>query len=228
MRFGGHRLGGWLSDRPARTSHGGHPTRPPSQDGGHEVTTFLVFAGSILVLVGVHEAGHFLVARAFGVYIKEFAIGFGPKLFAFRGKETQYALRLIPFGGYVKMAGEDQLEQNSVIPSHRMLYSKPPYARALISLAGPMTNLAFAFLITLAVLWALSFPVMQVSDVVPGTPAASTLQFGDRILEMQGRRILTRDQITDAVAATAGRPLQILLERDGDRRTVSIQPEFVP
>ncbi len=189
--------------------------------------TFLVFAGSILVLVGIHEAGHFLVARAFGVYIKEFAIGFGPKLLSVRGKETRYTLRLIPFGGYVKMAGEDQLESGSDVPSDRMLYSKPPYARALISLAGPLTNLALAFALTLLVIWTLAFPVMQVSELVPGSPAESHLQFGDRILAMNGQRILMQDQISSVVNASRGDPIRIRLKRDGAVDVVSIVPEYV-
>ena len=191
------------------------------------IVTLLVFAASIMVLVGVHEGGHFLTAKAFGVYVKEFAIGFGPRLLRHQGKETVYTLRLIPFGGYVRMAGEDQLETEDDIPEDRVLYSKPPYARALISLAGPATNLALALILTLAVIWATPFPMMQVADVVDGAPAAETLQFGDRILEMDGRRILTRDQITEVIDAAAGDPVDILLERDGEAIHVSIQAEYV-
>jgi regulator of sigma E protease len=189
--------------------------------------TFLVFAGSILVLVGVHEAGHFFAARAFGVYIKEFAVGFGPRLVRFRGKETEYSLRIIPFGGYVKMAGEDRLESGSEIPTDRLLYNKPPYARMLISLAGPFTNLALALVLTLLVVWTIAFPILQVSEIVPDTPAAATLQFGDRILEIDGRRILMRDQITTAVNASEGDPVDVYLERDGQATRISIQPQYV-
>jgi len=191
------------------------------------MTTFLVFAGSLMVLIGLHEAGHFFMARAFGVYIKEFAIGFGPKLFAFQGKETRYSLRLIPFGGYVRMAGEDSLEEDDSIPPERVLYAKRPYARALISLAGPLANLLLAFAITLIVTWSHAFPVLQVADVVPESPAAAVLQFEDRILQMDGHRILFRDDITSAVEASAGAPITIVLERAGQRMETVIQPEYV-
>ena len=189
--------------------------------------TFLVFAASIMVLVGLHEGGHFFVARAFGVYIKEFAIGFGPKLFSIRGKETLYSLRLIPFGGYVKMAGEDRLEDDDAIPHDRVLYSKPPYARALISLAGPAANLLLAFLLTLIVLWSVPFPILQVSERVSGSPAEQVLHFGDRILEIDGRRILALEQITSAVNASGGDAIRILVERDGAQLEVSVVPEYV-
>jgi len=191
------------------------------------ITTFLVFAGSIMVLVGLHEAGHFFVARAFGVYIKEFAIGFGPKLFTIRGKETRYSLRLIPFGGYVKMAGENRLEEDDAIPHDRVLYSKPPYARALISLAGPAANLLLAFLITVIVLWAVPFPILQVSELVSESPAEHVLQFGDRVLEIEGKKILILEQITSAVNASEGEEIQFLVERDGERIDVSMVPEYV-
>jgi len=189
--------------------------------------TFLVFAATILVLVGLHEAGHFFVAKAFGVYIKEFAIGFGPKLFSVQGKETKYSLRIIPFGGYVRMAGEDRQETDESIPRDRLLYSKPPYARALISLAGPLANLTLAFLVILVVIWTTAFPVIQVSKIIPETPAAEALQFGDRILRIDGRRVLTIDHITSAIQRSQGAPVAIEIRRDGELRSVSVEPEYL-
>ncbi|MCK5247797.1 RIP metalloprotease RseP, partial [Candidatus Bipolaricaulota bacterium] len=191
------------------------------------ITTFLVFVASIMVLVGIHEGGHFFVARAFGVYIHEFAIGFGPKLFGIRGKETLYSFRLIPFGGYVRMAGDDRLEDDKTIPHDRVLYSKPPYVRALISLAGPAANLLLAFLITLIVFWATPFPILQVSERVSGSPAEQVLEFGDRILEIDGQRIFALEQITSGVNASDGDAITILVERAGTQLEVSITPEYV-
>lgn len=191
------------------------------------ITTLLVFMASIMVLVGIHEGGHFFAARAFGVYIHEFAIGFGPKLFGLRGKETLYSFRLIPFGGYVRMAGEDRLEDDETIPRDRVLYSKPPYARALISLAGPAANLLLAFLITLIVLWATPFPILQVSERVSGSPAEQVLLFGDHILEINGQRILALEQITAAVAASGGDAVTVLVGRDDTQLEVSITPTYV-
>ncbi|MDD5264529.1 MAG: site-2 protease family protein, partial [Candidatus Bipolaricaulis sp.] len=100
--------------------------------------TVLIFIASILVLVGVHEAGHFLAARAFGVYVREFAIGIGPTLLSTKRTSTKYSLRLIPIGGYVLMAGEDRRETGDAIPADQILYNKPPYVRAIISLSGAL------------------------------------------------------------------------------------------
>jgi regulator of sigma E protease len=191
------------------------------------IITLLVFAASIMVLVGVHEAGHFFAARAFGVYIHEFAIGFGPKLFSVQGKETRYSLRLIPFGGYVRMAGEDQVETDVDIPSHRVLYNKPPVARALITLAGPCANLLLAFLVIVIVIWSIPFPILQVSGVVPDAPAATALRFEDKVLSIDGRKVLTLDDITTTIQRSQGAPVEFRIVRDGSTMTVPVTPEYV-
>jgi len=190
--------------------------------------TLLVFAATILVLVGLHEAGHFFVAKAFGVYIKEFAIGFGPKLFSIPGKETKYSLRLIPFGGYVRMAGEDRQETDESIPGDRHLYSKPPWARALISLAGPIANLLLAFVVILIVFWSSAFPILQVSGILPASPAEATLQFGDQVLSINGRTILEFADLTNAIQRSNGDSITMTVVRDGEKRDVVVQPAYVP
>lgn len=177
------------------------------------IVTLLVFAGSLLLLIGFHEAGHFLAAKAFGVYVIEFAIGFGPKLVSRKGRETRYTLRAIPFGGYVRMAGEDRREVDEQIPSERRLYQKPPWVRAVISLAGPCVNLLLAFVLTVVVTWSVKVPVIQVAHVMPEAPAAEALEFGDRILEVDGRPVYLIDQITGAIQQAAGDPLSVEIRR---------------
>lgn len=187
---------------------------------------FLIFIGSILVLVGLHELGHFLVARACGVEIIEFSIGFGPRIFSVSGKETRYSLRAVPIGGYVRMAGEDRSEEEGETPDDRLLYSKPPYVRALISLAGPIANLLLALIVTIGVVWAASIPVLQVADVVPDAPAAQVLLPGDRIIAINGREIYTIDQITSAIQRSGGSPIEISLVRSGKEEEVRIAPTY--
>jgi len=189
-------------------------------------TTVLVFAGTILLLVGFHEAGHFLAAKVFGVYVIEFAIGFGPRLLSFRGKETRYTLRAIPFGGYVRMAGEDRRETDDVIPPERLLFGKPPWVRAVISLAGPLVNLLLAFAVTVIIVWAVSLPILQVADIIPETPAAETLAIGDRVLSVDGREIFLVDQLTDAIQRSEGNAIEIDLIRDGVEQTLHVTPDY--
>lgn len=188
--------------------------------------TVLIFIASILVLVGVHEAGHFLAARAFGVYVREFAIGIGPTLLSTKRKSTKYSLRLIPIGGYVLMAGEDRRETGDAIPADQILYNKPPYVRAIISLSGALCNIALALVVTLAVVWASNLQVLQVADVIPGSPAAAVLQPGDRIVAIDGRTIYTTDQITKAIRRAGASPIDILVKRSGATRHVTAVPRY--
>src|SRR5271157_4074101 len=101
----------------------------------------------VLVLIGVminiHELGHYWVARRFDVKVEAFSFGFGPRLFGFRRGETDYRFSLIPFGGYVRMAGE-QLADPNAPADPRSVLAKPRWQRLLIALAGPMMNVALA------------------------------------------------------------------------------------
>lgn len=107
------------------------------------MTTILAFAFVITVLVCVHELGHFLVARWFGVPVEIFSIGFGPRIVSVRRAGIEYRLSLIPFGGYVKMAGTSLQGQ----PSQNGFDSKTRWQRFLILLAGPAMNIAFALVL---------------------------------------------------------------------------------
>jgi len=190
--------------------------------------TFLIFIGTILVLVGVHEGGHFLAARLSGVYVKEFSIGFGPRLFSLTGQETRYSFRIIPFGGYVRMAGEDREERSSDIPAKRLLYNKIPMVRIMISIAGPAANLFTTLLILVVALWAFGVPSVQVGDLIPGKPAEAVLLPGDRLILIGGTAVYTIDDLDRVVQGSKGEPLEILIERDQKRQSVVIRPRFEP
>ncbi len=186
--------------------------------------TILLFILTIIVLVGIHELGHFLAARAFGVLVHEFSIGMGPILASKKRGETLYAVRLIPIGGYVRMAGEDRLETGESIPAGRVLYNKRPYVRALISLAGPVMNFVLALAVILTVAWSASVPVIQVAATVPGAPAAGVLLPGDRVLAIGGETIYATSDITRAIAASEGRPIGLVVRRDGVEKAITIRP----
>jgi regulator of sigma E protease len=188
--------------------------------------TLLIFIGSIIALVGLHEAGHFFAAKLSGVLVKEFAIGFGPRLLSYQGVETRYSIRAIPFGGYVRMAGEDRRETDEAIPEDRILYNKPPYVRAAISLAGPLANLTGAFIVGLLVLWAFGMPMLQVADVISDSPADEALLPGDRVRSMDGTAIFVREDVTAAIQRSGGAPIEIELERNGERTRRAVTPAY--
>ncbi len=111
------------------------------------ITTFLLFIISLGVLILIHELGHFLMAKAFKVYVREFSLGFGPILFKFKKGETQYSLRALPLGGYVSMLGEEAGEIDATVPKERTLIGIRKWKRALIMSAGIVLNLVLAFLL---------------------------------------------------------------------------------
>ena len=115
------------------------------------MTTVAAFALVITVLVFVHELGHFLAARWFGVPVEVFSIGFGPSLFSIRRGGTAYRLSAIPFGGYVKMAGSSPTREEDVPGGFD---SRPPWQRFLILFAGPAMNVVFALVLVIVALWA--------------------------------------------------------------------------
>jgi regulator of sigma E protease len=188
--------------------------------------TFLVFLGTILVLVGTHEGGHFLASKLAGVYVKEFALGFGPKLLSFKKGETVYSIRAIPFGGYVRLAGEDGSEAPAGVPADRLLYNRPPLARFLTSLAGPAANLLMTLVVALVALWSIGTPILQVAELVPGGPASTSLRPGDRVLSISGRTVSNGEDVSRLIQAAAGGPVEFRIRREREVETVTIVPAF--
>ena len=132
---------------------------------------------AVSLLIVVHEAGHYLAARRFGMKVERFSIGFGPVLLAFRRRETEFAISALPLGGYVKMVGEGDENELSPEDQERSFAGKPPLQRIVIVAAGPVFNIVFAYLIFVLVSM-IGFPVetARVGEVIKDKPAASQPQ----------------------------------------------------
>lgn len=132
--------------------------------------TIIVFLIVLAALIFIHELGHFLLAKAFGIRVDAFKIGFGPKLLKWKRGETEYGLNLIPFGGYVKIFGEDPNEENTNGPdASRSFIHKPRWQQAIVLAAGVIFNFIFA-----GVLYVIMF-----ASGVPA-PVADFPQYSDR------------------------------------------------
>jgi len=196
------------------------------------VTTVLSFVLVIGILILIHELGHFFVARWTGVGVERFSIGFGPVLFRWRGAETEYCLSAIPMGGYVKMMGEENPLEGGGTPTYdpaKAFALKPLWARFLIVFAGPGMNLVLAVVIFAAVLATLGRPVWPATlgRVTPDSPsAAAGLQTADTVVAVNGRPISYWEDLDRALAASAGRPLELRVRRDGTERTVTVTPRL--
>ena len=159
-------------------------------------------------LIFVHELGHFIAAKACGVRVTEFALGMGPAIFKKQGKETLYALRLFPIGGYCAMTGEDE----EVADDPRAMRNKPVWQRMIIVLSGAAMNLILGIVLVAIVVCAKPIPSTVVGDFTEGAISSTTgLQSGDEIIAVNGDRIsgytdmsstLTSCYNTDTVSLT--------------------------
>ncbi len=182
----------------------------------------------IIILIGivlVHEFGHFIFAKLFKVYVLEFAFGFGPKLFSFKGKETEYRFNAIPLGGYVRMAGEDpNVENINGVPKERMLYSNAAWKRLIIVAAGPIFSIlaAYVLMIFVSIIW--GFPQALVDWVVPDSPAAvAGLQPGDRIISVNGNVILNPNETVTFIKGQ--KAVNVVYIKNGKRYKTSMVPQ---
>jgi regulator of sigma E protease len=157
------------------------------------LTSIIAVAVVLGIMILIHEWGHFVAAKLFGVRVNVFSIGFGPRLWGWRRGTTDYRLSLLPFGGYVKMAGDNPIEERSGAPDEFL--SKPRWQRVLIAVAGPTMNVVLA-VVLMAALFMVGAPEpafmsqpAEAATVLPGTPAAEAgIHPGDRIAEINGSR----------------------------------------
>lgn len=187
---------------------------------------FLYFVLFISILIFIHEFGHFAFAKLFGVKVITFSIGFGPKVLKVRGKETEYCIGLLPFGGFVKMLEEGKAEQ-PILPEekHRTFEAQPLWKRVVIVLAGPAMNLVFPIaLYTSVYLDDREFLPPTVGTVFPGKPADGKLFPGDTITAIEGEPVQTFPAVQKAFAKRAGAALRVSVERDGKPIDVTITP----
>ncbi|MRI83005.1 MAG: RIP metalloprotease RseP [Nitratiruptor sp.] len=179
------------------------------------------------LLIFIHELGHFTAARAFGVKVERFSIGFGPILASKECCGTQWALSAFPLGGYVKMKGQDDLDPLKRSDDPDSYNAKPPWQRIIILLAGPFANFFLAFLLYTAIaLIGLEELTPRIGEILPNSPAQEAgLRPGDRIVAINGKPIQTWSQLSHTIAKSQGTPLRLLIERQGEMVQLTITPK---
>jgi regulator of sigma E protease len=200
----------------------------------------LAFLGFV-VLIFLHEAGHFVAAKAVGMRVERFSLFFGPMPIKRTWGETEYGIGVIPLGGYVKITGMNPNEELPPEVVHRAYYNQAVWKRVVTILAGPVVNILIAF----AIVWALLYaqgqqtvaPTRQVAAVVKGTPAATALKLGDTIVSIDGKSgspAVLRQQIithrcagTQADGCTAATPATVVVRRGGRLVTFHVRPKQV-
>jgi regulator of sigma E protease len=209
------------------------------------LTTFpiyaLAFLAVITVVVFVHELGHFTVARAVGVQVEVFSIGFGKELFGFNDRHgTRWKFSLLPLGGYVKMFGESDETVQSDGTARPLTQTerdgsfahKSLARRSAVVVAGPVANYIFAIIVLgiLYLSYGQPFTAAVVGEVQPDSVAAEIgLQSGDHIVAIDGNPVESFQDVAEIVQFGLGKPLLLTIERNGETapRTIPVEPRVV-
>lgn len=174
------------------------------------------------ILVMIHEFGHFIAAKLSGTKVNEFSIGLGPRLFMKKYGETEYSFRILLFGGYCALAGEDE-ESND----ERAVTNKPWYTRFVIFAAGPLMNIVLAFVLLLMVFYMVGSPIPTVSSVLNGYPAEKAgLLPGDKIVMINDTKVNNWDTLANIINSSNGVKLRFTIERNNVILTKDIVPSY--
>ncbi|TMK56967.1 MAG: peptidase M50 [Actinobacteria bacterium] len=205
---------------------------------------FWVFIGFCLLII-LHEAGHFFAAKATGMRVERFFLFFGPTIWSIKRGETEYGVKAIPIGGYVKITGMNPEEEVPPEVADRAYYRQDIWKRIVVVAAGPAVNIVLAFAILFGVYWANGREEIQqsVGAVRTGTPAAKVLQPGDEIVAVDGHfyaGLSTEERLVkfgETVAShkcegkqvdgcVAKTPVQLQVRRDGQVKALTVYPRY--
>lgn len=199
----------------------------------------LLFALSILVVVTIHELGHFTVAKLFDFKAPQFFVGFGPRVWSIKRGETEYGIRAIPAGGFVKIVGMNPYEEIDPADEPRSYPNKPIYQRALLLVAGSATHWVVAFVLLVVTAMAIGFPTGRATNEVaavetqlrteegvlisPDSPASSAgVLPGDRIVAIDGETTPTWPAVREGIRARPGESVDFTIVRNGERRVLEV------
>ena len=197
------------------------------------IINLLLFILILTIIVSVYEFGHFIWAKKQGVYVYEFAIGMGPKLWSTKKGETEYSIRAIPIGGFCQLAGEDEeFDKEQKIPKKKTLQAKTPWQRFLIMVFGPLNNfiLAIFILLLLGLIWGGTTMEPVISEVEVNSPAEKAgLKSGDKVLSINKHNISNSDDIALYLAiADPKKNNTIKVEhKSGKVETIKVKPKKV-
>lgn len=165
------------------------------------------------VMIGIHEAGHLISAKLSGVLVHEFAVGMGPKIFSFQGKETKYSLRILPFGGFCSLEGEDEESDNS-----RAFCNATPLKRIIILASGAIMNLILGFLVVM-IFYSLQPQIIEpvATGVIEQSYAEHIgLKAGDRIVKMNNSKINIYADLKFFMMLNEDKPIHLTVKRNGE------------
>ena len=193
--------------------------------------TLLYFILILGVIILIHEFGHFIFAKKAGIYVYEFSIGMGPRIFKWTRKndETEYSIRLIPIGGFVQMAGEE-IEDDPEVPKNKKFSVKTFGQKFMTVIAGIMNNFLLAIFLFFVIALFTGAPQNKaiVGEISKEYPAyTSGLKEGDRILKINGKSASTYDTHALKLKVNTDKKIKMEVERDGQTKTINLTPKKV-
>jgi len=197
------------------------------------MSSLLIFIIILPVLILVHEFGHFLAAKLNGIKVEEFGFGYPPRLFFKKIGETIYSLNWLPFGGFVRLFGEEEIEKKGK-KSPRAFYSKSIWQKTVVITAGVVGNILLGILCFAFVYTKMGIPTkldyVKVEGVSPDSPAAEAgIQTGDQIVSINGQKVSALDQFSQLVAENKGKNISLgVVLPDGQNKDYSLTPRENP
>jgi len=198
--------------------------------------TILIFLLILSFLVLIHEAGHFFMARKFGIKVEEFGFGFPPRVWGIKRGETLYSINLLPIGGFVRLYGEDEAGSGKIGASKkitkdldRAYFSKPIYQRFLVIVAGVIVHFVFALIISTYLVTTQGTPTetnqVMVGEVLKGSPAyVGGLKPLDIIEEVGRVKVTKSEQVILETRKHLGEKISLKVLRDGSEKTLTVTP----
>ena len=193
------------------------------------LTNIVSFIFVFTLIALAHEIGHLVWAKRAGIKVHELALGFGPRLFSVEKNGTHYSINLVPILGYVKIAGEGELEEDKQCPEAEMFYSKSPSQKFKAIFAGPFMNIVLAFFILCLVFIFAGVPKdlsSEIAVVTKGSPAAlAGLKAGDKLMAINGQKFPKMEDAITFIHKSDGKEMTLSIDRAGLPLTIKATPK---
>ena len=196
-----------------------------------EFLGIVAFVIALLTSVMLHELGHFLTARKFGMRVSEFFVGFGKRIWSMTRGETEYGIKVIPAGGYCRIEGMTPTDAMPDGQENRAFWRASSLKKLIVLGAGSFAHFVIGFILIFSIFFGVGYTALQptIAKVEPGSPAASAgLLAGDTVLAINGVTVKNWREDISIVAQGGGKPLRLLIDRNGSELTVTATPEYLP